>query len=414
MNKILTYASLIVSLCTTTIWAVKVDLEVYASQFDSIPIGIIEFKGEGTIDKKDIPSNVIANDFFLSTRFSVVKIPEFDSAAFYRGNVGIYIDGNYSVVGNNVTIECLLYDAVSRELIIGKKYEGDKKLIRSMAHKYANEMVEMLFGDRGFFQSQIVYVKAEGKNKSIGIMDFDGYNQRDLTDNKVINLFPAFIDSSSYLFISYLKGKPDIYKGSTETKASKIFIQSRAVQTSPDVSPVDGSIVFASSKGGNMDVYRCEPDGSDLRQLTKNYSVETSPTFSPNGYQIAFTSDRTGYPSIYIMDANGENQRRLTFEGRYHDSPSWSPKGDKIAYASMSGGDKFDIWVINADGTGATQITNLSGNNEYPTWSPDGNLIAFVNIQGSRSDLYFVKPDGTKLRRVTTTGNIKMPDWGGF
>jgi TolB protein len=114
------------------------------------------------------------------------------------------------------------------------------------------------------------------------------------------------------------------------------------------------------------------------------------------------------------MDADGANQHRLTFESKYADSPAWSPKGDKIAYMSMDKRGKFDIWTINPDGTNAVKVTSLRGSNEYPTWAPDGSLLAFVNISRGKSNLFVIKPDGSRLRQVTRSGNIKMPDWSGF
>ena len=140
------------------------------------------------------------------------------------------------------------------------------------------------------------------------------------------------------------------------------------MESSPDVSPVDGTVAYASSKNGNLDIYTCNPDGTNVKQLTAHYGVDTSPSWSPNGYQIAFTSDRSGNPHIYVMDAEGGNQRRLTFEGKYADSPAWSPKGDKIAFQMMGENGSFDIYTIAPDGSKLTKVTNMPGNNEYPTW----------------------------------------------
>ncbi len=398
------------------VFAEKIDLEVYASKFDSIPVGIIDFRstnGQQISDEEKQPWKIIASDLDFCGKFNVTSLGSYDSATFAQANVGIYIDGEYTLDGSQISVNCYLRDAVTKELIIGKKYKGEIKSIRTISHRYSNEIVEMLFGDRGIFLSRILYVNTAGNKKSIAVMDFDGHNSVTLTKNDVINIFPTFADAKNILWISYLRGKPDMYRGSIADGSSKIHIYSKAITTSPDVSPIDGTIAYGSSAKGNLDIYTCNPDGTNVRQLTVHYGVDTSPAWSPNGYQIAFTSDRSGNPQIYIMDADGANQRRLTFESKYCDSPVWSPKGDKIAFQSMDNG-KFDIWTIAPDGTGLTRVSDLSGNNEYPSYSPDGTLICFVNNSGGRSDLYVVKHDGTRLRRVTNNGNVKMPDWSDF
>jgi TolB protein len=104
----------------------------------------------------------------------------------------------------------------------------------------------------------------------------------------------------------------------------------------------------------------------------------------------------------------------VTFEGRYNDAPSWSPKGDRIAYTSQGEHFQFNIWTVALDGSDPKMVANLPGTNESPTWSPDGRLIGFSNTSGGRSDFYVVRPDGTKLRKVTNTGDIRMTRWSGF
>jgi TolB protein len=416
MNRV-SLKVLVFSLCLLSLAsAEKFDLDVYAGKFDSIPIGVVDFvsTSDKVLTGPVVPWNVIAGDLDFCTKFTVIRQKTYDSAAFMNQNAGIYIDGDYTVDGTSVVLQCYLRDVQNKELIIGKKYKGDIKQLRRMAHRYSNEIVEMLFGDRGFFESRIVYVKANKDKKSIALMDFDGFNPVVLTKNSVINIFPAFADSGDILWTSYLKGRPELYKGSIFDGSFKSFMSSKGTEASPDVSPIDGTVAYASSKKGNLDIYTCNPDASNVKQLTVHYGVDTSPSWSPNGYQIAFTSDRSGNPQIYVMDADGANQNRITFEGKYADSPAWSPKGDKIAYMAMEDNGKFDIWTITPDGKNVTKITSLGGSNEYPTWSPDGALIAFVNTSGGGSDLYVVKPDGTRLRRVTNSGDVKMPDWSNF
>jgi TolB protein len=416
MKKILFFAAAVFIIVPAAAGAAeKFDLEGYASRFDSIPIGVIKFKStNGNALKENFPWDIIENNLDICGKFGVVSRPEFDSAFFAEKGIGIYVDGQYTLSGNTVQIECNLRDVATRSLLVGKRYKGDVAALRNMVHRYSNEMVELLFADKGIFESRILYVKTDGSNKNIAIMDFDGYNRTKLTNDNVINIFPTFADKSTVLWTSYKRGKPDIYRGSITAGSSKIFIEDKAMAVSPDASSIDGTVAFASSQSGSLNIYTCAADGSRRRQLTFSKGTDTAPSWSPNGYQIAFTSDRAGGPQIYVMDATGSNQRRVTFEGRYNDAPAWSPKGDKIAYASQGENYQFNIWTVAPDGSDAKMVAGLPGLSESPTWSPDGTLIAFVNTNGGRSDIYIVKHDGTRLRKMTNTGDIKMPKWSAF
>ena len=83
-------------------------------------------------------------------------------------------------------------------------------------------------------------------------MDFDGFGKVDITKNDYINIFPTFADNNTIIWTSYMRGKPDLYKGSLIDGSSKIYIYSKAVESSPDVSHIDGTVAYASSKGGNL------------------------------------------------------------------------------------------------------------------------------------------------------------------
>ena len=395
--------------------AQKINLEVYANRFDSIPIGIVDFKAKSGPDlKDDQPWQIIARDFDLSSRFHVINRQTFDSAAFTIAGTSLYIDGEYTVDGSSVDLTCFVNDVGTKDHLLTKEYKGDLHSLRSLSHQFSSELYELLFGDRGIFESRILYVKKSGDNKNIAVMDFDGYRQRQLTKGKVLCLFPAWADSTTSFWVTYQRGKPDICRGSVLDGTSKIVVASRGIQISPAVSTVDGTLVYASSKGGNLDIYTCNRDGGDTKQLTVGGAIETAPCWSPNGYQIAFTSDRSGNPQIYVMDADGANQHRLTYKNTYCDAPAWSPKGDKIAFTSMKQNGKLDIWTISPDGSNETEVTTLPGFNEYPTWSPDGRMIGFIHRAQGKSDFYVVKPDGSGVKQVTTSGDVLMPDWGNY
>jgi TolB protein len=408
------FLSLLILLLCSLARAERVSLESYASSYDTVPLAIVPFKANAakTITR-DLPWEVIADDLEFTCRFKVLRVNKADSAVFSQNNIGIFVTGEYTVDETGVSLDCYIHDAVSLDLLLGKKFHGEPAMVRSMAHRFANQLVETLFGEKGFFESKIVFVRFENGNKNLWLADYDGKNMRSLTNMNTINIFPTFIDSTTLIWASFLRGKPDLYKGSIATGKSQIFIASRFVQTSPAASPVVGKLAYGCSKTGNMQIYTCDYDASNTKQLTFNKAINTAPCWSPNGYQIAFTSDRGGAPQIYLMDADGGNAKRLTKSGGYQDSPAWSPKGDMIAYQSLGAG-KFDVWTAKLDGSDPLQATTRSGNNTYPAWSPDGRHILFASGWGNASDLWVVRPDGTGLRRITTCGNAEMPDWSHF
>ncbi|MBN1983741.1 MAG: PD40 domain-containing protein [Chitinivibrionales bacterium] len=406
---------LLISLIPLVCWSGRIDLESYVRNFDSIPIAVVKFQSsDGSALSQDYPWEVIADDLDFSSKFAVVRMESADSALLAEKNIGIYIDGEYMLNSGEIVLDCFVRDAITREILLGKKYRGSVAASRAIAHRFSNQIYSMLFGEKGIYETKIVYIDDRYSTKNICIMQYDGYNNKVPFSKEVLAVFPTFLDSTSLVWTSFQRGKPDLYRGSLVNGSYGPIVVSRNVCSSPEACPVIGRIAFAWSKSGSLDIYSCDYSGNDRKQLTFFNSIETSPCWSPTGGQIAFISDRTGQPQLYVMDADGTNIKRLTFEGEYHDSPSWSPKGDLIAIASLRGG-KFDIWAIAADGaTKAKKVTSLAGNNEYPSWSPDASYIAFSNTQRTKSNIFCIRPNGSGLKQLTNSGKAKMPEWSKF
>ena len=212
---------------------------------------------------------------------------------------------------------------------------------------------------------------------------------------------------------------------------------------------MSGRIVFDD----HQDIWSVNANGTGLIRLTDSPWAEFDPTLSPDGRSIVFRAEPKDYPELWVMNADGSGQRRLTSDGGF---PTWSSDGSMIAYAPAGGPSGMSwIAIMNADGSHQRRLPHTDGG-EYPAWSPDsrriiynsnlsgGPLMSIVDVDGSRvvdlssvgsghmvdwspdgrsilfasgrdhtdnyKDIYSMRPDGSGLRRLTTTRG-ETPAW---
>lgn len=171
----------------------------------------------------------------------------------------------------------------------------------------------------------------------------------------------------------------------------------------------DGKVV-AMSGGGNdtgnaaLDVFVCDISGfkaANLRKLVPGDGTQVGehPAWSPDGKQMV-VSNITG-SGLWIVDANGKNRRPLTQQGgNYNRFPAWSPDGKRIAFVSDRDGNS-EIYWIRPDGSELTRVTNHPALDSHPRWSRDGQWLAFVSYRGGNSDIWICRPDGQALRNLS-------------
>lgn len=335
----------------------------------------------------------------------------FDFAPWKAAGEDLLLKIGYSVNGNTMIVECRLYDLARESELTAKRFDGDKKELRRMAHIFSDEIMRAITGEKGPFNSKIVFVSVATGNKEIYLMDYDGVNVQRLTRNGSINLNPVFSPlGKEIIFTSYQAGNPDLYRKELYTGAEASISARRGLNIGGAWSPDGNRIALAMSKDGTAQIYLVDKDGRLLKRLTRNDAIDISPSWSPDGSHIAFVSDREGGPQIFIMDADGKNVHRLTYSGNYNVSPCWSPKGDRIAYSRREKGD-FQIYAINPDGSNDTILTN-EGRNEHPRWSPDGRFITFSSIRTGNEGIFVMRADGTGQTRVSRWKSAdSQPDW---
>ena len=316
---------------------------------------------------------------------------------------------NIWVENNEYVVEARLLD-VAGTAHLEKRYRSPAAALGRTAHMLANELLRAVSGSPGVFLSQIAFASNRTGNWEIWLMDWDGSNQRRITNHGALSILPSWApDNERMVYTSFARGTSDMYVISRRGGKTTRIDSTLSLNTSATFSPVSNDIAFVGSTRGNPDIYLIKDDGTNLRRLTSSSSIESTPEWSPNGRQLSFTSGRSGSPQIYVMDAEGTNVRRISHDGNWNDDATWSPDGEKIAYTSRVNG-RFQIRIANLI-TNESRIVAGEGSNEQPTWSPDGNWIAFQSNRTGKWQVYRMRVDGSDLLQLTFERENKEPDW---
>jgi TolB protein len=423
-------AALVIPLCVLAIlWTVsagspqdqEVRLEITTSEVRMIRLYMAAFTspsgGRAATSARQF-EDVVTSDLAFSGLFDMKRIrPDEVSAilATLKGQGGLteqyLVEGRTLAEGDKLIFEGRLFDAGSSKEVLSKRYKFGEGALRAAAHRFADEIVQQLTGDRGIASTSIAFISDLPGMKEVFVMDSDGKGLKRLTAEKSLCLSPKWSpDGQRIAYTSYSRGNPDLHVVGRFGGKPGVLSAFKGLNSSPAWSPDGRRIAMTLTKDGNAEIYLMNSDGSGLRRLTNNPAIDSSPSWSPNGRQIAFTSDRGGGPQVYVMESDGSNVRRLTFAGSYNDSPAWSPRGDRIAYASRVG-NNFQIFITDLAGTGIAQLTFSRGNNENPSWSPDGRHLVFSSSRDGKRQIFVMNADGANVKRLTSSGENFSASW---
>ncbi len=224
-------------------------------------------------------------------------------------------------------------------------------------------------------------------NADIWVMDADGENATQLTDNSRWDSDARWSADGSQI----------VYYSCDEDTGCRIVLMNSdgtnprdlASGWDPDISPDGTRVLFVHYEPGhngpycrveefyNCAIYVVNTDGSGLTQIEPE--LGNYPRWSPDGSQIAFVKNirmgsegGTDLSTLYIMNADGSDATAVVTD--FIVNPDWSPDGSQIVYQSVEPYPSLRgaIVTVYADGAGSTTVVphDFPNFNGHPSWAP--------------------------------------------
>jgi len=216
-------------------------LDITQGNVQPIPIAIPDFVG-GTPNDTEAArgvTQVITNNLRRSGLFNPIdpaayieQIASFDVLPRFPDWRAINAQG---LITGRVTrqpdgrlkVEFRLWDVTSGQQLTGQQYFTAPDNWRRIAHIVSDQVYERLTGEKGYFDTRIVFIDETGAKerrvKRLAIMDQDGANVRYLTRGEDLVLTPRFSPSTQEItYMSYGQGEPRVFLLNIETGQREI------------------------------------------------------------------------------------------------------------------------------------------------------------------------------------------------
>ncbi len=274
------------------------DIYVHAgANFKPVTIAVTPFAGEEAGGKI---SGVVAADFARSIfllPLNPANFPETIANPDAAPNMDAWktADAQFVLTGRvlrqdagRVTAQFRLWDTASGEQVAGQQYTTDAANGRRVAHMIADAVFTRVTGEKGFFDSRVVFVDETGpkekRRKRLAIMDMDGANVKSLGGSEELVVTPQFSPSAQQVaYMSFGAGDPKVTLLNLESGQRESVGNFPGMTFAPRFSPDGQQIVMSLSDGASTNLYTMDLRSRATTRLTENSAIDTSPTYSPDG-----------------------------------------------------------------------------------------------------------------------------------
>lgn len=248
----------------------EVQININKGNVQPLPIAITDFiSGDGIGAQV---SAVIAADLQRSGLFAPInknafieKISNPDQQPRFEDwkviNAQALVTGRVTREGDGrLRAEFRLWDTFANKQMAGQQFFTQPENWRRVAHIIADAIYESITGEKGYFDTRVVFVSESGpktaRKRQLSIMDQDGFNVRNLTNSNDIVLTPRFSPSRQEVtYMSFEGQQPRVYLLQLETGQREVVGNFPGMTFSPRFSPDGQKVIMSLQQDGNANIY---------------------------------------------------------------------------------------------------------------------------------------------------------------
>jgi len=164
--------------------------------------------------------------------------------------------------------------------MVGLTFSTTAENWRRLGHLIADAIYERLTGEKGYFDTRIVFIAESGpktkRRYRLSIMDQDGANPSFLTGGDYIVLSPRFSPTQQAItYMSYEKAVPSVFVFDLQTGQREVIGQYSGMTFAPRFTPDGNRVVFSYSRDNNIDIYVADLRSRRPTRLTADPGIDT-------------------------------------------------------------------------------------------------------------------------------------------
>ena len=255
-----------------------VEININKGNVEPLPIAITDFLSNNELGPQI--SQVVADDLRRSGLFAPVNKAAFIEKITDPGRAPRFedwkaINAQALVVGRitregdgRLRAEFRLWDTYAGQQMAGQQFFTQPENWRRVAHIIADAIYERITGEKGYFDTRVVFVSESGpktaRQRQLAIMDQDGFNVRTLTSGKDLVLTPRFSPNRQEVtYMSFEGNQPRVYLLQLDTGQREVVGNFPGMTFSPRFSPDGQKVIMSLQQEGNANIYTM-----DLRSRT--------------------------------------------------------------------------------------------------------------------------------------------------